>query len=151
MTDQQTTPPNDENKQTSNDTWQDIGRQFQNLGESLASAFRTTWQNEDNRNRMQSMQQGLEKMVNNVGQAIKEGAESPEVQRARVEAEKAAASAKAAGEQTLQDVRPHLVSALRQVNDLVQTMIARMEQNEPRSGAEPSTPPTGDSKPDDFI
>ncbi len=67
-------------------------------------------------------------MVNEIGQAIREANESPEGQRVRQEAEKAAQSARAAGEKALQDARPHLLSALRQVNAELQKMVSRLEE-----------------------
>jgi hypothetical protein len=71
---------------------------------------------------------GLESMVNQVGQAIQETIASPEAHKARTEAEKAAESLRAAGQKTWQESRPHLVSALRQVNAELQKMISQLEQ-----------------------
>jgi hypothetical protein len=53
------------------DAWRQVGKQFQALGESLAAAFRAAWEDEENRQHVREMQAGLEKMVNEVGQAIK--------------------------------------------------------------------------------
>lgn len=58
----------------------------------------------------------------------------------RDEAVKAAQSAKAAGEQTVQEVRPQLITALRTLNDEMQKLIDRLE-------AEPS--PTPETPPDE--
>jgi hypothetical protein len=113
-----------------NDTWHQVGKQFQTLGESLAKAFRAAWEDEGNRQHMQEMQAGLEKMVNEVGQAIKEAGESPEGQRAREEAKKAAKSAKAAGAEAWQDARPHVLSALRGLDAELQKVISQMEAAE---------------------
>jgi hypothetical protein len=115
-------------KQTSDDAWREVGRQFQALGESLATAFRTAWESEENRQHLESMKTGLEAMVNQVGQAIQEASTSPQGQQVRQEVKKAAESARAAGAQTLQDAQPHLLSALRQINAEIQKVISRMEQ-----------------------
>ncbi len=115
------------NEQTTQEPWHEIGRQFQALGESLAQAFRTAWEDEENRQHLQDMQAGLEAMVGEIGQAIKEAGESPEGQKVRQEVTRAAESARAAGEQALQDAQPHLLSALRQVNAELQKIITRLE------------------------
>jgi hypothetical protein len=112
------------------DTWHQVGQQFQTLGESLAKTFRAAWEDEGNRQHMQGMQSGLEKMVNEIGQAIKETSESPEGQRVREEAKKAAESAKVAGTKTWQDARPHVLSALRSLDAELQKVISQMEAAE---------------------
>ncbi|MEE9617916.1 MAG: hypothetical protein V3T90_13060, partial [Anaerolineae bacterium] len=66
-------------------------------------------------------------------QAIKEASVSPDGQKVRQEAQMAAASARAAGEQALQEARPHLLSALRQINAELQKMIGHMEEEQPAS------------------
>ena len=40
---------------TSSEAWQEVGKQFQTMGESLATAFRTAWNDEQNRKKVQEM------------------------------------------------------------------------------------------------
>jgi hypothetical protein len=115
----------------SGDSWQDVGRQFQILGESLAAALRASVNTEDNRRRMESMQSGIESMVRDVDKAITDAAGSPEGQQARLEAQRAAESLRRAGEQTAQDIRPQLLLAIKQLNDELQRLIGRMEGGTP--------------------
>jgi len=136
MTDEQTTQQTEHVQSTPTDAWHDVGKQFEALGQSLATAFRAAWESEENRQRARTMQAGLESLVNQVGQAIQETAASPEVHKARTEAEKAAESFRAAGQRTWQESRPHLVSALRQVNDELQKMIGQLEHEEPGQSEE---------------
>jgi hypothetical protein len=117
-------------EQTTKDAWREVGRQFQVLGESLAQAFRTAWEDEENRQHLQDMQAGLEKMISEIGQAIKETSQSPEGQQVRQKAKKAAESARAAGKQVWQDTRPHLASALRQVTAELQELASRLEKEQ---------------------
>lgn len=117
-----------EASKTSGGNWEEVGQQFQALGESLAAAFRTAWDNEENRQQMQRMKAGLEQMVNEVSQAIKDSAASSAGQQVRDEAKKVASTLRTAGEQTAQEVRPHLLSALRQIEEELQKLINRMEQ-----------------------
>ena len=114
-------------EQTTQEPWREVGRQFQALGESLAQAFRTAWEDEENRQHLRDMQAGLEAMVGEIGQAIKEAGASPEGQKVRQEVARAAESARTAGEQALQEAQPHLLSALRQVNVELQKIIGRLE------------------------
>jgi len=122
-------------RETSGETWREVGDQFRALGQSLAAAFRTTWESEKNRQHVQDMQDGLEAMINDIGQAIQDASATPEAQKVRGEVEKAAESFRAAGGRAWQETQPHLLSALRQVNAELQKMVSRMEQREPDSEA----------------
>ena len=113
---------------TTDDAWGEVGRQFQALGESLAEAFRTAWESEETRQHVQSMEDGLEAMIDHIGRAIKEARTSPEVEKVHGEAEKAAESLRTAGAHTWQEVRPHLLAALNQINAELQRMIVRLEE-----------------------
>jgi hypothetical protein len=139
MTDNPNTPG--DQKKTS-EAWQEVGRQFKTLGESISQAFRTAWQDEENRRRMEEMRSGLESMVREVGRTIDETAKSPAGQQLRSDAEQAAAKIRDAGEQTVQEIRPHLLDALRQVNAELQKLADRMEshQDEGPKGGGPTNP-----------
>jgi DNA anti-recombination protein RmuC len=127
MNDNQTNSQPDPKNQPPSDVWQEVGRQFQILGETLAAAFRTSWNDEENRKRMQQMQGSLENVVHEIDLGLQNAAQSPEAQRAREEAKRAAETLRQAGEQTVQDVRPQLLTALRQVNGELQKLVNRME------------------------
>jgi hypothetical protein len=58
------------------------------------------------------------------------------MQQAREEAEKAAQSFRTAGQQALEEARPHLLSALQQLRDEVDRMIGGLEEEE-----QPTSPP----------
>ena len=129
MSDEQTTR-SEQTLPVPDDAWREAGKQFEALGQSLAAAFRATWESEETRKHRQAMQSGLEAMVKEVSQAIQEGTASPEAQKARAEARKAAESLRAAGAQTWQEARPHLASALRQLSADLEKMIVQLEQEE---------------------
>jgi adenylate cyclase len=138
MTDEQTTEQTEPSQPSLGDAWREVGSQFQALGESLAAAFRASWEDEETRQHLHGMQDGLQAMANEINQALKEGTTSPEAQKARSEVEKAAQSIRSAGQQTLQEARPQLLSTLRQVNQELQKMINRLEQRETASEVEVS-------------
>jgi hypothetical protein len=125
-------------EKTTEEAWHEVGRQFQVLGESLAEAFRTAWENEKNRRRVEEMQSGVEAMIDRVEAAIEDFSASPEAQKVKETAEKAAESARVAGEKTWQETRPMLLSALNQLNAELQKMIGRLEKEPPQEvDAEP--------------
>ena len=127
MTDQSSPPPEEPGNASYNEGWQEVGRQFKALGESLAAALRAGWENEENRTRLQDMQTGLESLVSEVGQAIQETVESPEAGHVKAEAQKAANTVAGVLDETTAEVRPQLVSALRQVNSELQKVIDRLK------------------------
>jgi hypothetical protein len=114
-------------EQPTQESWREVGDQFKALGESLSRAFRTAWESEENRQHLESMKSGLKAMVDQVGQALEDASASVEGQKVRREAEKAAESARAAGEKALEEARPHVLSAVRQINAEMEKWIRRME------------------------
>ncbi len=130
MSDQTNVPPQGDQQ----DAWDEVGRQFQALGASLAQAVRTAWNDEENRRRVQEMQSGLESMVREVGDAINDTASSPEGQKLQQDAKRAAEDLVDAGEKTVQEVRPHLMRALEQLNDEMTRLVDRLSKKEPGSG-----------------
>jgi hypothetical protein len=134
MTEEPKAPP--EGTSSSSETsWQEVGRQFQALGESLAQAMRSAWENEETQRRVAEMRTGLEAMARDVTKAVEDTANSPKGQKIRQEAEHTAASLRTATEQTVQEVRPQLITALQQLNTELQKLIDRMEpKDQPPSG-----------------
>ena len=117
----------DESKEPREENWQEVGRQFQVLGESLAQAVRTAWEKEENRQRVSEMRTGLEAMVRDIGKAIDESASSPQGQQLKAEAKRAAEAFRSAGEQTAQEARPQLIHALEKVNEELQKLVEKMK------------------------
>jgi len=122
-------------KSSPDDAWQEVGRQFQILGETIAQAFRASVNDEETRRRMQTMQSSLHSMVNEVDRAIEDTMKSPSAQEARAEAQKAAEVLRDAAEQTVQEIRPHLLAALKQVNEELRKFVGGVE----RGGQKPPT------------
>ena len=73
------------------------------------------------------MQSGLEAMVEKVGRAIKEVGPSAEEQELRQKMEGTAEALHTAGSQTVDEARPHVVSALNQVNAELQKLIGSLQ------------------------
>jgi vacuolar-type H+-ATPase subunit E/Vma4 len=134
MNDSANIPPAGENDQKPQDAWEDVGHQFQALGASLAQAVRSAWNDEDNRRRVQEMQSGLEAMVREVGDAISDTASSPQGQSLQQDAKRTAENLVDAGEKTVQEVRPHLMRALEQLNGELQKLVDRMNKGSGSGG-----------------
>lgn len=116
--------------QTTQEVWREVGTRLEALGESLGRAIRAVWEREDTQQHLESMQDGLQKMADEIDHAIKEASESAEGKKLREEAERAAESARVASEQTWQETRPHLLSAMRRINAELERVIERLERSE---------------------
>lgn len=117
----------DGSEKKSSEAWEEIGTQLRSLGDSLAHMFRTAWQDEENRTRLDELSSDLEAMIVNVNEAIREAARSEEGQQVKEEAENTFRKLYQAGQQTFQEARPHLISALHQLDDVLREMVDRME------------------------
>lgn len=131
----ETSKPDDQSSGQPKDAWQDVGREFEQLGSSIARAIRSAWNDAENRRRAKEMQTGLEAMIKEVGEAIRDTAQSPQGQQIRDGVIRAADTLVDVGEQTAQEIQPHLISALKQVNDELQKLVMRME-NQAKSADE---------------
>jgi len=128
------TTPQAQDRARTEEAWREVGKQFQELGQSLASAFRATVDSEEGRRHLQNMQAGVQAMADEVSQAIREASVSPRATEVRVKAEKAATTARFATEDAFQEARPQILAALRQVNTELQKLIARMDEKRPPAG-----------------
>lgn len=116
------------------EAWKEVGLRFEQLGRSLATTMQTAWKNEQVRSQAEEMKSGLESLVQQVGAAIKETAESQELKQAAGDTTK---SVQTAGEQTVEELRPHLVEALHQLDQQLQKLIRGIEAEEPESEGGP--------------
>lgn len=122
-----------------NDAWQEVGKQFQRLGESLAAAFQTSMEDETTRQNMKDLQDGLESAVQGIRGTVQKGVNELESRKFGEQARQAADSLINAGEQTVDEMRPHLLSALQQLNRELDRLIENMQ-------SKPGEPPVGEDK-----
>ncbi len=146
MTEENKVPPEGSDTNTES-SWQEVGRQFQALGESLAQAMRSAWENEETQRRVNEMRTGLESMAREVGKAVEDTANSTDGQKIRADAERAAESVRVATEQTVQEVRPQLITALQQLNGELQKLIDRIESRRDVSSSETTPGPDSSQEP----
>ena len=112
------------------DNWQEVGDNFKSLGESLAAAFKETWENEEVRQRLRT---SLDSLAEGINQTVDGAKDSKEAQQVRGEMGKAAKSAQDAGAKAFRDVKPHIVSSLRQLSVELKKMTDRLEQEESKN------------------
>jgi hypothetical protein len=115
-------------EQTPKQAWQGVGEQFEALGRSLAEALKAAWESEEARAHVESLKQGLDAAVKKVDEAAQKASASIEGERIKAEATQAAESLRLASKQTWQKTRPHVVSALRQVDSELQKIIDRLSE-----------------------
>jgi signal transduction histidine kinase len=97
-------------------TWADVANEFQTLGETLGDAVRAAWQRNESNQHVRELQDSLNSIMEGVAQAIDGGITTPEAKQARDQLEKCAESIRQATEQASKDLRPELISMLRQAN-----------------------------------
>ena len=107
--------------------WEEVGHQFEQLGQSLATAFRTLWESEETQQNVESLRDGLQAMAADISAAVDKSLTSEDTEKLKAEAQKAAKSAQAATEKTAEEIRPQVTKALKQVNAELQKLIERLE------------------------
>ena len=112
---------------STDESWQEVGRQFESLGATLAQALRSTWSHIESNVDAQQVKASLETLLHDVGKAVEDVAATPEAQKLKDEANRAAESLRIAGKQTVEESRPQIISALKQVNDELQKLIDKMD------------------------
>src|SRR5512136_2951909 len=99
--------------------WEEVGQQFQELGVSLAAALNALWASEETQQHLESFKAGLKSLADEVSVAVN-----------KVEAKKAAESAKYATSKAFEEARPQITDALKQVNAELQKLIEQLESKD---------------------
>jgi chaperonin cofactor prefoldin len=129
MTDETVNTPNpeqasDQPTQTLEDSWKEVGKQFEALGQGIAQAFRAAV----NSGQAREMKGSLESMMHDISKAIEDASATPEGHKLREETNRTVDTLRAAGEHTVREARPHVISALKQLNDELQKLVNKIEQ-----------------------
>ncbi len=121
------TPKSEQTNPGTDQSWQEVGKQFESLGATLAQALRATWSRVESNSDAQQVKAGLESLLRDVGKAVDDAAASPDGQKVKEDLNRTAQSLRTAGEQTIEEARPQIISALKQVNDELQKLIQKVE------------------------
>ena len=110
------------------DAWNEVGKQFQTLGESLASAFNATVQDEKVQQELKNMQSELNTAGEQISQKAKAASDSVKSIDVEEETKKLGEEAQTAGQDLVKDVQPHLLSALKKMQTSIDQAINDLEQ-----------------------
>lgn len=141
MSEEKKTPTAEQENDDMRGSWAEVGQQFASLGESIATAFRSSWDSDA----VEQMRDGLDSMAKTVSKAVDDAATSPQGQKIRTEAEKAVGSVRDAGEKTVEEIRPHLISALEQLNAKMEQMVTHMREDNAPAESEPDSTEASES------
>ncbi len=144
----------DEQKQQENqhrkstDAWDEVGKQFQALGDSLTAAVRASWNDEANQAQINRVQVKLQSMADDLNAYIKEQTDTPRAQKLSDDLKRVSDSVIDAGEKVVEEVRPHVLDAVRDLTASLHKMVNRVEEtpDEPPAKEEP-TPPADKPEP----
>jgi methyl-accepting chemotaxis protein len=100
-------PPN------SKAAWEEVGRQFETLGKSIAGAFGAAWQDPNNRAELEKVKASIKQMADDV--------------EIKADVEKAAQSLAESARETFDEVKPQVTSALKQAGDELTKLVNRFE------------------------
>jgi hypothetical protein len=94
-------------------SWKDVAAEFEALGKTFADVVRGAWQGQEADAGLGQLRESLQAMIQNLNRAV-DG--TPEAQQARDQLVHLTESIRAAAERTSDELRPELVSMLRQAN-----------------------------------
>src|ERR1700682_5744148 len=94
-------------------SWEDVGAEFEALGKTLGDALRGAWQRQDSEAALGPLRDALRSMIQDANRGI-DG--TPEAQQARDQLVRLAESLRAAAARAGDELRPELLSMLRQAN-----------------------------------
>ena len=127
MTEEKTSGQGGSSEKSSSDIWCEVGENFESFGQSLASAFKETWENGEIREKLRV---SLDSLADGIHQAAEDLKEPEKAQQAREKVEKAAKSAQESGTQAFHEAKPRVISSLRHLSAELQKTIDRLEREE---------------------
>ncbi|MGA9397400.1 MAG: hypothetical protein WBV22_03980 [Anaerolineaceae bacterium] len=120
----------DQQNPDSKESWEEVGRQFEALGRSIANAFSSAWQDPNNRAELEKIKASIKKMADDVEKTVSQAASSEQGQRIKTEAEKAAQSLAESARETYDEVKPQVASALKKAGEELNKLVNRIEGND---------------------
>jgi len=127
MSEGQAPNSNNTNGPNSREAWEDVGRQFETLGKSIASAFGAAWQDPNNRAELEKIKDSIKQMADDVEKAVNDAAASEKGQQIKTDVENAAQSLAVSARETYDEVKPQVASALKQAGDELHKLVNKIE------------------------
>ena len=118
------------------DAWVNVGKQFQILGDTIASAVTASLESEETKQQLNKMRTEFESAAQQINQAVKDTVESEQGQQARAEAEKFAREAQKSSQEAIEEMKPHLLAAFRTMQAGLDQIIKNIESQPSKTAAE---------------
>ncbi len=133
---------------TSSSQWDAAAKDFQRLGESIAEAVKSAWENETTQRQMNDLKEGLHSMTEQVGQVVEEARQTITSDDVKAEVHKAANDVKGFGDKMYGEAKPVLLDMLKALDDGLKKMIDHLEAAaQPQSEPAPASSVENDSPP----
>lgn len=147
------TPHADEAKNATQSQWDGVANDFKRLGDSIAEAFQSAWNNQSTQKQMTDLKEGLQSMSEQVGQVVEEARQNITSDELKTEVRRAADDVKDFGTKVVSESKPLLLDVLKTLDDGIQSLISRMEarhaeqEASPSAGTKPEPPASSEAEP----
>jgi ElaB/YqjD/DUF883 family membrane-anchored ribosome-binding protein len=125
--DKEKNPMSDQQSPNSKEAWAEVGKQFEYLGKSIASAFTAAWEDPNSRAELEKIKDSIKQMADDVENAVSQAASSERGQQIKTDVEKAAQSIADGARETYDGVKPQVANALKQAGDELNKLVDRLE------------------------
>lgn len=137
------------NRGSADSQWDAVAKDFQRLGESIAEAVKSAWQNETTQRQVHDMQEGLHSLTEQVGEAVEEAKQTITSEEVKTEVKKTAEEVKGLGSKVYSETKPVLLDVLKTLDEGIRKMIERMEAaptkpEAPKAETEETPPPASE-------
>ncbi len=123
----QTTENQNEDTSKQENQWGAVAKDFQALGETIATAIKSVWTNENMQTQVSDLKTGLQNMADQVGHAIDEAKETLAGDEVKGEFKKASTEVKDFGGKVYSESKPFFLDVLKSINEGIESMIAKLE------------------------
>ena len=117
------------------DAWNEVGKQFQTLGKSLAEALNASVQDEKVQQELNKMQAALDTTSTQIKQKAKEVSDAARSKDVKEETKKLDEQAQAAGQDLVKEIQPQLTDALKKMQAGLDKTVKDLEQQDAASSA----------------
>lgn len=107
--------------------WDAVAKDFQALGETIATAIKSVWTNESTQSQVSDLKTGLQNMADQVGHAIDEAKETVTSDEVKGEFKKATTEVKDFGGKVYSESKPFFLDVLKSINESIESMIEKLE------------------------
>lgn len=119
---------NDQKQEKSQSYWEEVGAKFADLGETLGKAMQSSIDDPRTQEVLLKIKDGLNQAADEIEDAIRTAKDDPKVQQFTDEATEAFNNLGEIGEETVEQVKPHVIKALKSFTDAVSSLFDDSEK-----------------------